>query len=512
VNRLIPYFWPVLSGGLLVFAFPGADIGILAWAALVPLLISLNGKTPFNALKYGFASGFVFYMASLSWLIYTMSVYGGIPKPISIILHISLSCYLGLYFGAFGYLYALAKRHTPLSPILFAPVFWVVLELVRNYIVTGFPWNLLGYTQHDTLGVIQIADITGVYGVSALIVMVNAAISELVVGIRGGKPKGASWYSSTAGCAVLMVCVLGYGNYRLTNQPISEKTLKVGLVQGNIDQSVKWDQDMRLQVFETYADMTLGLAEAKPDLVVWPETAVPFALEDESGMDLLYRVARSMDTNLMTGVPSFTEMEDGSYEGRNSAVLISSDGELIGRYDKIHLVPFGEYVPLQEVLPFVRKMVYGIGDFVPGECCTLMGAEGWNFGTAICYEVVFPELVREFPDAGADFLVSVTNDAWFGESSAPYQHFAMARFRAVENRRTLIRAANTGITGVILPDGSVSARTDIYTKGYVVREIPLLSEKTFYTRHGDIFAYLCLLGARAITARAFIYRRGLTGC
>jgi len=248
-------------------------------------------------------------------------------------------------------------------------------------------------------------------------------------------------------------------------------------------------------------------AKASPDIVIWPETAVPFSFEDPTGMDMLGEVARSADTDLMTGIASFTK-KDGGYVGRNSAVLVSPEGKIIGRYDKLHLVPFGEYVPLQKLLPFVRKMTTGIGDFVPGEGPDLMGDHGWKFGTAICYEVIFPELVREFPDEGADFLVSITNDAWFGRSAAPYQHFAMAGFRAVENRRTLVRAANTGVTGVIMPNGAVSARTGIFTEGYVIRDIPLVTEKTFYTKYGDVFAYLCLLGALAIAGRAVIKRSG----
>jgi len=509
VNRYLPYLGPAVSGLLLVLAFPKADLGFMAWAALVPLIVSLDGKSPGTGFMRGMAAGFVFFAGSLYWLVFTMNSYGGIPLAVAISLYILLSCYLALYFGAFGFLYALTRKHTGLSPVLFAPLYWVSLELARNYALTGFPWNLLGYSQHGFLHVIQVADITAVYGVSALIVGVNAALAEIYLAVKRGDKPGRGWYVSTAAAAAVFIAVIGYGHYRLTNPAGDGKTLKVALIQGNIDQMVKWDDQFRLKIFGTYRDITMTAAKAHPDLIIWPETAVPFSLEDPAGMDMLDEVARSAGTDLMTGIASFT-MTGGGYVGRNSAILLSPSKGAIGRYDKLHLVPFGEYVPLQKLLPFVRKMTAGIGDFVPGSGPNLMGDKDWKFGTAVCYEVIFPELVREFPDEGADFLVSITNDAWFGKSAAPYQHFDMAGFRAVENRRALVRAANTGITGVILPDGTVSAKTDIFTEGYVIRDIPLIKEKTFYTRHGDVFAYLCLLGALAIAGRAVLNKRGGT--
>jgi len=507
VNRIIPYFAPVISGALLVFAFPGADLGFIAWAAFVPLLVALEDKTPAAGFRLGMASGFVFFAASLSWLVYTMNYYGGLPVPVAVALHILLSLYLALYFGTFGLLYALARRHTRLSPILFAPLFWVALELARNYVITGFPWNLLGYSQHGFLHAIQVADMSGVYGVSWLVMVSNAALAQLYLAVRKGAPAGRGWYAATAAAALVIVAAFSYGHYRLTHPPQIEKSLKTALVQGNIDQLMKWDDKFRMDVIRTYREMTMTVSEASPDLVVWPETAVPFSLEDPAGMSILSDAAIDSGANLMTGIASFRKVGD-DYVGRNSAILVTKDGDYINRYDKLHLVPFGEYVPLQKFLPFVRKMVYGIGDFVPGSGPVLMGTGDWRFGTAICYEVIFPELVRQFPYHGADFLVSVTNDAWFGKSSAPYQHFNMAVFRAVENRRSLIRAANTGISGVVLPDGSVAARTDIFKKAYIVHEIPLVGTMTFYTRHGDVFAYLCLIAAIAITIRAIMNRRG----
>lgn len=491
MNRASGYFLPVLSGILLALSFTEPGTGIIAWVSLVPLLVSLRGKGRAASFRMGFASGLAFNLIGISWLVNTMTGYGGLPYPVSLMLLVLLSGYLALYFGAFGWLASVAYEKSGTLAVFLLPAFWAALELARNYLFSGFPWNLLGYSQTGYLYVVQVSDLTGVYGVSALLVLANAAVAGLVQPLAARTmPSGRA--AAAAGVSALVVAsALGYGQYMLGHQPPSSGTLKVALLQGNIEQFAKWDPAYQSEVFDTYRRMTEATATEKPDLIVWPETATPFYFQDVDWNLALMDVARESGTYLMTGSPSMETLPDSHITDYNSAYLLSPAGTVAGRYDKVHLVPFGEYVPLKRLLPFVSKMVAGIGDFRGGTSYTVLKTPKAAFGTAICFEVIFPELVRQFPLEGADLLTSITNDAWFGVSSAPYQHFAMATMRAVENRRTLIRAANTGITGVILPSGAVSARTDIFTRGYIMREVPLVSSLTFYTRHGDLFAYFC---------------------
>lgn len=476
---------------LLALSFPGPGIGMLAWISLVPLLLSVRGKPSGESFRNGFISGLAFNLIAVSWVVNTMTVYGGLPYPASLALLVLLAGYLSLFFGAFGWLAARSHGKAGAYSVFLLPAFWAALELLRNYLFSGFPWNQLGYSQTGNLDIIQVADITGVYGVSALVVLVNSAVAGIVQPLTEKKRPSTGTFAALAVSACVVIATLAYGSHMLAHQPEPSGKIRVALIQGNIEQFAKWDPAYQSEVFDTYRTMTLEAAKQRPDLIIWPETATPFYFNDEKWRAELTDTVRESGTYLMTGSPSFTQLGKDEFVDYNSAYLISPDGGTAGRYDKMHLVPFGEYVPLKTLLPFVSKMVAGIGDFGRGDGYTVLATPKAAFGAAICFEVIFPELVRQFPLGGANMLTSITNDAWFGESSAPYQHFQMAVMRAVENRRTLVRAANTGITGIILPSGAISARTDIFTRGYIVRDVPLVSELSFYTRHGDLFAYAC---------------------
>lgn len=491
VNRLSGYTLQVLSGILLALSFPRPGIGLLAWVSLVPLLLSVRGKSPGESFRNGFITGLAFNLIAVSWVVNTMTVYGGLPYPVSMLLLVLLAGYLSLYFGAFGWLAARSYSSAGAYSIFLLPAFWAALELLRNYLFSGFPWNQLGYSQTGNLSIIQVADITGVYGVSALLVLVNSAVAWIVQPLTVKKVPSAGTFAAAAVSACVVIAALAYGNHMLAHQPEPSGKIRVALIQGNIEQFAKWDPAYQSDVFDTYRTMTLEAAKQRPDLIIWPETATPFYFNDDKWRPELTATVRESGTYLMTGSPSFTQLGKDEFIDYNSAYLISPEGDITGRYDKVHLVPFGEYVPLKTLLPFVSKMVVGIGDFGSGSEYTVLRTPRVKFGAAICFEVIFPELVRQFPLGGADMLTSITNDAWFGDSSAPYQHFQMAVMRAVENRRTLVRAANTGITGIVLPSGVISARTDIFTRGYIVRDVPLVTDITFYTRHGDVFAYAC---------------------
>jgi apolipoprotein N-acyltransferase len=272
---------------------------------------------------------------------------------------------------------------------------------------------------------------------------------------------------------------------------IQNPPLKIGLVQGNIDQSVKWDESFQKETLKIYDKLSLRVSEEKPDLIIWPETATPFFFQDaKEYQPLVLDIPKKTNTFLLFGTPSY-KIQKGKVNHYNSAYLLSPSGELVGKYDKIHLVPFGEYVPMQDLLFFLGSLGEGIGDFKSGEEIYSFSIPQGHFGVLICFEIIFPDLCRRFVKKGANFLVTMTNDAWFGKTSAPYQHFSMATFRAVENRVFVVRAANTGITGFIDPRGKILKQGGIFTEEAMNGMIRLSKDKTFYTLYGDVFAWCC---------------------
>ncbi|MBI3990264.1 MAG: apolipoprotein N-acyltransferase [candidate division NC10 bacterium] len=483
------------SGILLVLAFPKWDLGFLAFVALVPLLLALQSASPWRAFFLGLAAGSVFYLGSLSWVTYTMTVYGGLSPLFSLLILLSLAFYLALYFASFGFLVAKVKDRPSLFQVLFFSTAWVALEYVRTYALTGFPWNLLGYSQYKSLSLIQIASFTGVYGISFLVAAVNASIASV---IRSPFRRGRALVP------LFLILLLGGGAFTYSTatgfaESMGDKDLQVALLQGNIDQGVKWDPVYQTTTLETYHRLTLKAAEEGAALIVWPETAVPFFLRWEPGLSrVVLDMASKAKAFLLVGSPDRERGDEERYF--NSAFLISPDGQITEKYDKIHMVPFGEYVPLKRLLFFVQRMAEGIGDFSGGERYTIFSLPKGRFGVTICYEAIFPNQVRQYVNRGADFLVNITNDAWFGRSSAPYQHLAMAAFRAVENQVYVIRAANTGVTAIINPSGRIVQKTDLFVAAVLVGGISLKKGTTFYTRHGDLFAWVCVAFALAALA------------
>jgi apolipoprotein N-acyltransferase len=370
------------------------------------------------------------------------------------------------------------------------PFFWIASEYTRSWFLTGFPWENFGYSQFQILPIIQIADITGVYGISFILVLVNGAVFSLLDSLFF---KKAMPLRKLAVTALLLAATLGYGWLRLN---LSEKergaVVKAALVQGNIAQDIKWDPAFLDETMQIYSRLTLDTASQKPELVIWPEAATPFNFQTEKNYQaLVTSVMAKTGAYLLLGSPAWERTAEG-VEYFNSAFLVSPDGEIRGRYDKMHLVPYGEYVPLKQFFPFIEKMVVGIGDFSSGKEARILNFPGGPFGTLICYEIIFPDLVRRFAKNGASFLVNITNDAWFVRTSAPYLHLSMAVLRAVENRRAVARAANTGISAFIDADGSILQQTSLFTLASITGIIFKGSIKTFYTRYGDVFAFLCV--------------------
>ena len=510
--------WPVrlivlaaTTGILLPYCFPRYDLGLLAWGALIPLHIALDGLSRRRqAFWLGWLAGIICSTGIMSWVVTAMNTYGKVPLVFSYGIMLLLTAYLGLYVGIYSAGVVWFRMLMPRYGLFAAPCLWVTLELLRTYVLSGLPWSLLGYSQYRQLDVIQIADHLGVYGVSFLIVLSNVALAELYLWLmplfRGFRPARLPWELVTT-AAMLVSLSWAYSTSLIASETMehSKATLQVGVVQPNIDQAVKWDQAFREETLRRYDRLTESFGYGI-DLVVWPEAATPFIYEREPVYQLqLVAMANRASAPLLFGSPAVRFDQERKPFLLNSAYLLSPDGELLGRYDKQHLVPFGEYIPLKSsLLFFLEKMVEGIGDFQAGPGPTILSfqlkesdgvapARRVKFGVVICYEVIFPDLVRRIAGSGAEFLVTITNDAWFGDSSAPAQHFSMVVFRSVENHLAFARAANTGISGFIDPFGRIIVASPTFTQTALQAEIPVRQTKTFYSRHGDVFAYGCML-------------------
>jgi len=509
--------WPVrqivlaaVSGLLLPLCFPKFDLGLLAWIVLIPLHLALDGTSKWLAFRLGWLSGTIGFTGIMAWVVTAMNTYGKVPLSISYGIMLLLTIYLGLFVALYSAGFVWFRSLVPRYGLFAAPCLWVTLELARTYLFSGLPWSLLGYSQYRQLDVIQIADHLGVYGVSFLIVLVNVALAELIAWLmplfRGFRPARLPWELVTSS-AMLVGLAWAYSTNLIVNEAIAapKTSLEIGVVQPNIDQAVKWDQAYRDETLKRYDRLTESFGYGV-DLIVWPEAATPFLYEREPVYQLqLVAMASRASAPLLFGSPAVRFHSDRQPYLLNSAYLLSPEGPLLGRYDKQHLVPFGEYIPLKSsLLFFLDKLVEGIGDFQAGPGATLFSftprASGKNsearavkFGVAICYEVIFPDLVRRFAANGAEFLVTITNDAWFGDSSAPMQHFSMVVFRSVENHLAFARAANTGVSGFIDPFGRIIQASPIFTQAAMQASIPVRQPHTFYTRHGDVFAYGCVI-------------------
>jgi apolipoprotein N-acyltransferase len=493
------------SGFLLAAAFPSINLPFVAWIALIPLFLALKGQSIKNGAWLGGLTGVLYYIGTVHWVTNSVHFYGGIPLVPASLITLLLCAYLAVYPALFGAAAVHLRNTGPRLFFIAAPALWTALELARTYVFSGFPWALLGYTQYSALPVIQAADITGVYGVSFLILLVNVAAAEFIM---NRKDRVA-----VVTAVLVLSLALGYGFARL-HAPVQTGGIGISVVQGNIEQDKKWDPAYQSEVLGTYKRLTLEALGRHPDLIIWPETATPFYFNGGSSGDRaltsdLVAFVRQNHTPLLFGSPTYEVKPNRHIIGRNSAFLLSADGRLEATYHKMHLVPFGEYVPLKKILFFVEKMVQAIGDFQGGDEYTVMtvpygepnGRKEAKLSTVICYEIIFPDLVRRFVKDGASILTTITNDAWFGRTAAPYQHFSMAVFRAVENRVPVARAANTGISGFIDAQGRILETSGIFTEADLTRTLVPGTEKTFYTRYGDVFSYACVLFTMIMLAK-----------
>lgn len=505
-HLLLTAFLAAVSAILLTLAFPGPGLDWVAWIALVPLMVAVQGMAPKQAFNLGLGAGLIHFVSLLYWIVPTIQTYGGIPLVLAGSVLVFLAFYLALYVGMFCAGMTLFSRDSIWMP-LGAGALWVGGEYLRASLFTGFPWGLLGSCFYTQTTLIQVADLAGVYGVSFVIVMVNAFLAGAWVR-HGTKNSLGRVLVFMIPCVVVLVLVVAYGRMRVAEmEPAmdgAEKT-RVSVVQGNISQTEKWDLQYQESTVDTYCDLSRQAAAEKPDLIVWPETALPFYYGlDRVLSERVDQCIRQVKTWFLVGSPALGENSRG-YTYYNRAHMINRFSVTTDRYDKVHLVPFGEYVPLGRYLSFLGKLTTQAGDFTPGKKQSLpLRYDGGAAGVLICFEVIFPGLARNMVNNGAKILVTITNDAWFGRTSAPAQHFSMAVFRAIESRRAVARAANTGISGFIDPLGRIVATTELYTRTTLTRSLPMVNTVTLYSIAGDWFAMICLVAM----ALVFMVKRG----
>ncbi len=511
-----PLAWglALLSGLLLFAAFPLPGWWFLGWMALAPLIVAAARSGPWSAALLGLGAGILFNALAMPWLITVMKTYGGLNLLVSLLLYLLLVVYLSLYTSAFALTVSLLCRRGGPNGVLLAPVVWVGAELLRGTLITGFPWNLLAYTQAGVPEAIQPAAVVGAYGLSLILAFSSALLARGALGMGNGRRPGGrkelpAWVWPTA-ALTLVLLVLGGGRARISmlddrvEGDGSAPRLEAAMIQCNVAQEMKMSARERVRIAGLLYDMSREAGSRRPlDLVIWPEASIPFLRfrNEPVFRGEIEDLAREINAQILFGTVDSPAALDENYHpgGRgkggytNTAMLVDHRGLLTFKYDKIHLVPFGEYVPAKQLLFFAGKLVAEVADFTAGESYAITRLGAADGGCLICYEIIFPGLVREFVHRGADVLVTITNDAWFGDTAAPRQHFNAAVFRAVENGRLVLRCANTGISGVIDPLGRVQAKTRLNERTIVPVSQSVTPLDTFYSRQGDVTAWGCLL-------------------
>ncbi len=513
IQFLLKYYPALISGLFLTLSFPDTNIAWLAFFALVPLLVSIQSMTSKESFYAGFITGISFFLTLIYWIVPTIHVYGGLHLILAFGVLTLLCLYLALYPAVFAFI--LKELKYRLYMPLLAACIWTGLEYIRTYAFTGFSWGTLGYSQYENLALIQIADFTGVYGVSFLIILVNSSLAVLFMSFK--KKIAGQYIIPVIYTTVLVIGAYIYGSQKINNIDSqikkAEKTT-ISIIQGNIKQNLKWGDEFKIHTIEKYIQLSKSQIKKNPDLVIWPETALPFYYGfDRVLSNHVNQCVESSKTNFLIGSPAF-ELDKEHTRFYNRAYMFDGLGGITGFYDKNHLVPFGEYVPFGDYLTFLGKITAQAGNFSTGNQAFLpLEFNNHNLnvtrktGVLICFEILFPSISSKFVKNGADILTTITNDAWFGHSSAAMQHFSIAVFRAVENRRTLARAANTGISGFIDPKGKIIETTSLFKDTAVTRKVPILTHISFYTKHGDLFAIGSILVTLAIFAWIFVIKK-----
>jgi apolipoprotein N-acyltransferase len=522
------YGLALLSGVLLALSFPKFGHPAFAWIALVPLLIALagwrrvpkagsrvrngadelgligaegQGATPQRAFRLGLISGIVYFVGTTYWTGEVLQQFGGVPMALALLAMLLLALYLALFPALTALMVAYLVRAAGRRALFLAPAVWVATEYLRGYLLGGFPWVPLGNSQVTVLPVAQLASVFGVYGLSALVAFVSASLAY------GALSAGRDRLVGFGTAALVVAAVAVWGVLRISDGSLTREgtPLRVGLIQGNVAQEDKWNPQEARRIFTTYIAMTRDAVRRGAEFVIWPESSTPFMFEeDDVGETAVRDLARELRVPILFGSDQ-VDRSGNVIRLYNAAFLITPEGETGGVYRKIHLVPFGEYIPFKNLLYFVSPLVERLADFAPGTSMVMLPVGSHQVNTAICYEVVYPSLIREAVLGGSQLLTTITNDGWYGYSSAPYQHFELASMRAIEQGRYLVRAANTGVTGIVDPYGQVVQRSAIFEQVGLVGEARVLTGRTIYAAIGDVVAYasmvltvVALMGVRRV--------------
>jgi len=524
----IKLFLAILSGILLIFAFPPFNLSGLAFVGLVPLLIVL--KLEEGLLKsfiFSFLTGIIFFGGLLFWIT-EIKLYQ-VPAWMLPIGWILITLVFGSYIGFFGlivnWLGQTSKAEFSKAKFCFrglTPILWVSIEFIRAiFPLGGFPFGILGYSQYQNLMLIQIVDKTGILGISFLIVLVNTTVTLVLFQLgrlreiklqrlkSSSIPISISHYFRVPFtlyfCLLIIVACYLYG-FLVMQKELPLPDLGVAIIQSNIGIGESWNWSVKQnEILQRLTYLSKQVAKNQPDLTIWTETAILDSPQLLASLrEKLSSLAKEMHTNLLIGAPH-VEFKERNTKYYNSAFLFSDTGKIINRYDKIHLVPFGEMLPLEDIFPIVRELLPQAGYYSSGSELVVF-QKPVRFNVLICYEGIFGNLTRKFVKKGAQVIINITNDAWSQVSASYYQHFTMDIFRAIENKTYFLRAGNTGISAVITPYGYVKEFLDIGKEGVIISKISPMDKKTFYTKYGDIFASTCL-----IISILFIFLNSLSG-
>lgn len=491
----------ILSGVLLGLSFPSANLWPLAFVAIAPLMIAaVRARRWSGAFFHGWLALTVSWLVTVPWVITVMTRYGGLPLAVGVTLYVAMCSYLGIYGGIFAALVRLARPDHRFVLWLAAPLAWAASEYARTHLFTGFSWNLLATVTVDFPALAIVSSWIGPYGLGALLVLSSTAITYTLIAPARRVVRMRALVST----AIVLIAAVAGGSVALSRRGAGDgERIQAAMIQPNISQEMRWDMRSVVDIFDRMMTMSQEAADSGARVIVWPESTVPLSFASTPFyQEAVESLSRDEDVDIILG----SVAEDAADPSAiwNSTYLVTG-GETSARYDKMRLVPFGEYVPLREVLFFAERMVRAVGEFRFGTAAApLIGDR--SYGPAICYEVVFPGLVAEQTGNGASVLVTVTNDAWFGDSSAPVQHLNSVRLRAIENDRWFLRAATTGISAIIDPAGRIVNSLPLDRQGVVLGTFEEKSSRTLYVRTGDWFAIASCI---AVAVLALIRRKVL---
>lgn len=488
------------SGAALAVSFPNYNLSLLAWVSLTLLILASQGARPLEAPLYGFLHGLVFYPVCLPWIDTVMRQYGNVGPWTSAGILGLIAIAGGIVCSVFSWAMAVTSRRSLALACGLAPFLWVTLEFARTHLpIIGFPWNLTGYAASGSIALLQLAPLTGIFGLSFLVAAYGSLVAYALLKRTTVAAKAAMVFTA------LLILLSFSGNSFV---PVAPARHIAHLVQTDFPQSEHYPGnwlEIHAGELDQLEQISVEAAKKSPGLLLWPEVPAPFSMQEPAFAERAARIARESASEFLVGVVDWKQNPRGAWFATNSAVLLEPSGARVFTYDKIHLVPFGEYVPLRRWITFAGRLTADISDFTPGTDYRVGKIAGGRFGVFICYEAIFPDEVRQFTAGGAELLINISNDGWFGRSSAPAQHLKMAQVRAVENRRWLLRDTNNGYTVAIDPYGRIVARLAPDVRGSLDAPYDFRSDRTLYARFGDWFAWLC------VAASAVLFLAGRVG-